>query len=338
MNPELLPQQASSFAAEVDAIYYLLWALTIFFSLGVMATLVLLAYRYRRGSQVNRSKPVHSDLRIELVWSIVPLLIGLAVFAWSASLYARTRIPPEDAMEIFVIGKRWMWQVQHANGVRENATLHVPVGRNIKLTLISQDVIHSFFVPAFRVKHDVVPGTYTYLWFRPTKVGKYRLFCSQYCGTQHSQMDGWVYVMEPEEFEAWLANEGEAPAKRTQTLAEEGKRIFDRMACASCHAPSGAQEGPPSQRGGSLHGLYGSLVKLKDGRRVRADDKYLRESILRPNAKIVEGYWPIMPSYEGQLSEMQVLQLIAYLKTLGPAQAADAANSANPAGGETRER
>lgn len=320
MEIPLLPQQASSFAVEVDAIYLVLWALTIFFSFAVMATLVFLAYRYRRGSNADRSRPVHSDLRVELLWSIVPLIIGLIVFAWSANLYARTRKPPADAMEIHVIGKRWMWQIQHANGVRENAELHVPVGRNVKLTTISQDVIHSFFVPAFRVKHDVVPGTYTTLWFRPTKVGRYRLFCTQYCGTQHSQMDGWVTVMEPDAFERWLANEGQSPERPVVSLIEAGKSLYDRMACASCHAQPSGDGRKPLQRGGSLHGLYGSLVKLKDGQTVRADEAYLRESILRPNARIVKGYWPIMPSYEGQLSEEQVLQIIAYIKSLGPAE------------------
>lgn len=323
MQIPILPQQASSFAVEVDAIYFVLWALTIFFSVLVMAALVFLAYRYRRGARVDRSRPVHSDLRIELLWTGVPLILSLVIFAWSASMYARQRTPPDDAMEIFVIGKRWMWQMQHANGVRENAELHVPVGRNIVLTMISQDVIHSFFVPAFRVKHDVLPGAYTRLWFRPTKTGKYRLLCTQYCGTQHSQMDGWVYVMEPDEFEQWLANEGEKVAKKQQSMAEAGKVVFERMACASCHAPPGTADDKPAQRGGSLHGLYGSLVKLKNGRTVKADESYIRESIMRPNAKIVDGYWPIMPSYEGQLSEEQVLQLIAYIKTLSKSEPAD---------------
>ncbi len=320
MDIPLMPEQASSFAVEVDAIYFVLWALTIFFSFLVMAALVFLAYRYRRGSKVDRSRPVHSDLRVELIWSVVPLIIGLMVFAWSAHLYARTRIPPKDAMEVYVIGKRWMWQMQHMNGVRENAELHLPVNRNVKLTMISQDVIHSFYVPAFRVKHDVVPGTYTELWFKPTRVGRYRLYCSQYCGTQHSQMDGWVTVMEPDAFERWLAAGGEKGSEKTLSLAEAGKKIFDRMACGSCHG-SASELGPipASQRGGSLNGLYGSTVTIKGGRRVKADEEYLRESILRPNEKIVDGYWAIMPSYEGQLTEEQALQLIAYMKTLGKA-------------------
>lgn len=320
MQIPILPQQASSFAVEVDAIYFVLWALTIFFSMLVMATMVFLAYRYRRGARVDRTRPVHSDLRVELLWSGVPLTLALGIFAWSASMYARERVPPSDAMKIFVIGKRWMWQMQHANGVRENAELHVPVGRNIVLTMISQDAIHSFFVPAFRVKHDVLPGAYTRLWFRPTRTGRYRLFCTQYCGTQHSQMDGWVYVMEPYEFEQWLANAGEKVAMKQQSMAEAGRAVFERMACASCHAPSETADGKPPQRGGSLNGLYGSLVKLKSGQTVSADEDYIRESIMRPDAKIVEGYWPIMPSYEGQLSEEQVLQLIAYIKTLGKSE------------------
>ncbi len=326
MDIPLLPEQASSFAVEVDAIYFVLWALTIFFSFLVMATLFILAYRYRRGARVDRTRPVHSDVRIELIWSIVPLLIGLVVFVWSAHLYARTRIPPDDAMQVYVIGKRWMWQMQHMNGVRENAELHLPVNRNVKLTMISQDVIHSFYVPAFRVKHDVVPGTYTVLWFKPTRVGRYRLYCSQYCGTQHSQMDGWVTVMEPDAFERWLASGGEKGSEKTVGLAEAGKQVFDRMACGSCHGSSSKLGPIPApQRGNSLNGVFGSTVKLKGGRRVKADEEYLRESILRPNEKIVDGYWAIMPSYEGQLTEEQVLQLIAYMKTLGKAEPAGGA-------------
>jgi len=317
----LLPQQASSFAVEVDSIYFVLWALTMFFSLLVMAAIVFLAYRYRRGAAVDRSGPVHSDLRLEILWSAVPLAIGLGVFAWSANLYARTRTPPADATEIHVIGKRWMWQVQHGNGVRENAELHVPVGRNVQLTMISQDVIHSFFVPAFRVKHDVVPGAYTRLWFKPTRVGKYRLYCSQYCGAQHSQMDGWVYVMEPDAFDRWLAAGGNTPQKTPQSLADAGKVVYASMACGSCHDARPADSKLPAQRGGSLYGLYGSLVKLRDGRAVRADDEYLRESIMRPDTKIVRGFWPIMPAYEGQLTEEQVLQLIAYIRSLDAASA-----------------
>jgi cytochrome c oxidase subunit 2 len=320
MDIPIMPDQASSFAVEVDAIYIVLWALTIFFSFLVMATIAFLAYRYRKGSRADRSRPVHSDLRIELIWSLVPLAIGLVVFGWSAHLYARTRIPPADAMDIYVIGKRWMWQMQHMNGVRENAELHIPVNRDIKLTMISQDVIHSFYVPAFRVKHDVVPGVYTQLWFRPTKVGRYHLYCSQYCGTQHSQMDGWVTVMEPDAFERWLAEGGSTPTVKATDLTTAGKKLYEQMACGSCHGGGrGAASVPPAQRGSSLNGLYGSLVKLKGGQQVKADEAYLRESILRPNEKIVDGYWAIMPAYEGQLTESQVLQLIEYIKSLGKA-------------------
>jgi cytochrome c oxidase subunit 2 len=318
MDIPLLPEQASSFAVEVDAIYFVLWALTILFSFLVLAALAFLSYRYRRGARADRTRQVHSDLRVELIWSIVPLVIGLAVFGWSAHLHARTKIPPADAMQIYVIGKRWMWQMQHANGVRENAELHLPVGRNIKLTMISQDVIHSFYVPAFRVKHDVLPGAYTELWFRPTRVGKYRLYCSQYCGTQHSQMDGWVTVMESDEFERWLAAGGSAPSPPGAGLAELGRKLFDQMACGSCHGKTPAVRAlPAAQRGNLLNGIYGSTVRLKGGRTVKADEAYLRESILRPNEKLVDGYWPIMPSYEGQLTEEQVLQLIAYMQSLG---------------------
>ena len=330
MQFPILPQQASSFAVEVDAIYFVLWALTIFFSLGVMAAIIFLAYRYRRGSGADRSRPVHSDLRIEILWSVVPLLMGLGIFAWSASLYARQRIPPDDAMEVYVIGKRWMWQVQHANGVRENAELHVPVGRNVVLTMISQDVIHSFFVPAFRIKRDVIPGRYNVVWFTPTKPGKYHLFCAEYCGTQHSRMVGTVYVLEPAEYEKWLASGGEMRVGQTASstgttagvatasLVEAGEKLYTQLRCNACH---GVKDGT---RGPSHYGLYGKKVKMKDGTTVVADEDYIRESILRPLAKVVDGYEPIMPSYEGLLNEERVLQLVAYIKSLKkPTQVAE---------------
>lgn len=311
----VLPEQASNFAVESDALYYTLTLLTVIFTLIVFVMVIFLAIRYRRGNNVDRSKPVHHNSILELTWSVGPLILGLMVFVWSAKLFARMYgTPPKDAMEIYVIGKQWMWHLQHPNGIRENNELHIPVGRAVKLTMTSQDVIHSFYVPAFRVKRDVIPGLYTSVWFQPTKVGRYHLFCAEYCGTQHSEMGGWIYVQEPAEFEKWIKSGGQRmddtqPLPRT--MAEAGKAVYDQQNCGNCHDPDGTNRGP------SLAGLYGSQVKLKNGQIVTADDTYIRKSIFTPNEEIAETYQQIMPSYKDQISEEQLLEIIAYIKSLG---------------------
>jgi len=214
--------------------------------------------------------------------------------------------PPANALDVFVVGRQWMWKVQHIEGRREINELHVPVGRPVKLTLTSEDVIHSFFVPAFRVKQDVLPGRYTQLWFHPTKPGRYHLFCAEYCGTKHSGMIGWVYVMAPHEYEEWLsggAGEG--------TLASRGDKLFQDLACTNCHKADGSGRGP------SLEGIFGQTVELESGPKITVNDDYLRESILSPQAKIVKGYQPIMPTFQGLVKEDELLQLIEYIKSTG---------------------
>lgn len=313
----LMPPQASSVSGEMDAIFLLLLALTIGFSVLVMALVLFFAIRYRAGSRANRSNPKHHDLRIELAWTIIPLILGLGVFFWNAKLYAQVfGKPPANAMEVFVIGKQWMWQAQHANGIRENNELHIPVGRPVKLTMISQDVIHGFYVPAFRIKRDVIPGRYNGVWFEAIKPGRYHLFCSQYCGKDHSMMEGWVTAMDPLDFQAWYEQGGEKSARRGKTMVEAGEELYKQLACGSCHGATSTRQGP------SLIGIYRSQVKLDNKRTVLADEDYLRESILKPDAKVVYGYEPTMNSYQDQLSEEQVLQLIAYIKTLKAPQPA----------------
>jgi cytochrome c oxidase subunit 2 len=311
-----------------------LWLLTIFFTTVVLSLLLFFAVRYRRGSKVNRARPVDEHLTLELTWSIIPLILGLAIFAWGARLYAQIYKPPANATEIFVIGKQWMWHLQHANGVRENNELHVPVGKPVKLTMISQDVIHSFFIPAFRMKRDVVPGRYTNVWFTPTKRGKYRLLCTEYCGTQHSLMGGWVYVMSPDEYQQWLITGGSRQVAAEGSLQNtsaggrveaSGENLFNQFGCTSCHGMNAVARGP------SLVGLYGSRVELRDGTAVRADESYIRESILYPNAKITRNYQPIMPAYKGQMSEEQVIELVNYIRSLSNP---DAARAAGGAGGD----
>jgi cytochrome c oxidase subunit 2 len=324
-NLPILPDQASNFAMQSDALFWVLTLLTLAFTLLVGVLILVLAVRYRRGSKVDRSKPVHTSHILELSWSIGPLLLGLAVFVWAAklfsSMYGRA---PANADEIYVIGKQWMWHLQHTNGIRENNELHVPVGRPVKLTMISQDVIHSFYVPAFRVKRDVIPGRYTSIWFTPTKAGKYHLFCAEYCGTQHSEMGGWVYVMEPTEYQQWLATGGQRTTSSQpipKTMEAAGAALYEQQGCGNCHDADGTQRGP------SLAGLYGNQVKLRNGQTAIADEVYLRKSILEPSEDIADTYQQVMPSYKGQITEEQVLQLIAYIKSLSkpattPGQAA----------------
>jgi cytochrome c oxidase subunit II len=299
----LFPVQASSVAAEVDALYFFLIALSAFFSILIAGCLIVFAIRFRRRSEDQKARPAANTLLLELVWTGVPLAIVMVIFAWGASLYFRMTRPPQDVLQMYAVGKQWMWKFQHPDGRREINQLHVPVRQPVKLTMSSEDVIHSFFVPAFRVKQDVVPGRYTTIWFEATKPGEYHLFCAEYCGTLHSGMIGQVVAMEPEDYQTWLA--GGAAGR---TMAQAGEDLFASLGCAACHKPGGL--------GPDLAGVAGSERRLASGATVSADDSYLRESILNPAAKMTEGYQPIMPIFQGQVSEEQVLQLIAYLKTL----------------------
>lgn len=308
MNP-----QASTFARQFDDLFFVLVALSLFFTVLVVVMMLFFAIRYRRGSRVNRDRPVHHSRVLEMGLIGFLLIAGLGVFFWSARPYAEIYgDAPKDALEIFVIGKQWMWHLQHSNGIRENNELHIPVGKPVKLTMISQDVIHSFFIPAFRIKRDVVPGMYTGVWFTATQTGRFHLFCAQYCGTSHSQMTGWVTVMSPQDYQAWVASGGQKTTVAARpTMEAAGEEIFNKLACVSCHGYAPA-------RAPSLVNLYNRPVRLTDNNSVIADEAYLRESILIPDAKVVEGYQPIMPVFRGQLSEEEVLELIAYIKSLGP--------------------
>jgi len=305
MEIPLFPEQASTLAPSVDHLFYFLLAVGAFFA-GIIFLLVFyFAIRYRRRSGDEIPEPPRESLRLEVAWTVIPLILTAIMFGWGAKLYFQGAVAPPGALEIFVVGKQWMWKLQHPEGKREINELHIPVGRPIKLTMTSEDVIHDFFVPAFRIKKDVLPGQYTGLWFEATQTGRYHLFCSQYCGTSHSLMGGWVIVMEPAEYSQWLS--GFTPAESMETA---GEKLFQQLACATCHLENGSGRGP------SLRGLYGKPVELEDGRIVIADEGYIRESILSPAAKIVKGYQPIMPTFRGLVSEEQLLQLIAYIKSL----------------------
>lgn len=301
----LFPDEASTIAPHVDHLLFFLVAVSVFFSVLIFSLIFFFAVRYRRRSPNELPRPVHGGLPLEIAWSIIPLGLTMVMFYWGASVYFKIERPPDDAVPIYVVGKQWMWKLQHPEGQREINELHIPVGRAVKLTLTSEDVIHSFFVPDFRTKQDALPGRYTTTWFKPTKVGRYHLFCAEYCGTNHSRMVGWIDVMKPEDYQAWLSG-----GKASGTLAENGQKLFQELACANCHHLDDQGRCP------NLRGLYGKQVLLNTGRSVKADESYIRESILNPNAKIVAGFEPIMPTFQGQISEEGVLQLIEYIKSL----------------------
>ncbi|HEX8283828.1 MAG TPA: cytochrome c oxidase subunit II [Pyrinomonadaceae bacterium] len=306
------PEQASTFAPHVDALYAYLIALTAFFTLGITAAIIFFAVKYRRRQAGELPRPVHGSMVLELTWTIIPLMISMTIFVWGASIFFKAYRAPQQAMEVYVVGKQWMWKFQHQTGQREINELHVPVGARVKLTMTTEDVIHSFYVPAFRIKQDVVPGRYLQTWFEATKAGKYYLFCTEYCGTNHSGMGGYVYVMEPTAYQQWLAG-----GTGTESAASQGKKLFQERGCASCHqVEAGGQQG----RGPTLYGLFGKQQAVEGGASVTVDEAYVRESILNPQAHIAAGFENIMPTFQGQLSEEQILQLVAYVRSLVPAE------------------
>ncbi|MGC2658422.1 MAG: cytochrome c oxidase subunit II [Bryobacteraceae bacterium] len=301
----LFPPAASAQAPEVDALYFFLNVVTVVMSVAIFAAVIYFAFKYKRRPGVQATQ-IDGSTKLELTWSILPFLIMLVMFGWGAKIFFAEAQPPKDATEIFVTGKQWMWKIQYPDGGREIDELHVEVGQPVKLTMASEDVIHSFSIPAFRVKHDVVPGHYDTLWFTPTQPGHYHLFCTEYCGAQHSRMIGWVDVLDKKDYQNWAAG-----AAIQGTLAEKGLTEFEQLGCATCHLMN--QQG----RGPNLSNLYGKQIYLADGSRVFADDAYIRESILNPNAKIVASFQPnIMPVFQDQISEEGINEVIAYIKSL----------------------
>src|SRR5215469_14427646 len=303
-NLPLFPEQASTVAPQVDALYLFLVLITTFFSLLIAILIIYFAVRYRT-KPGHRAEQIHGSTLLEIVWTVIPLGISMVIFLWGAVLYFHIERPPTNALEIYGVAKQWMWKFQYPEGQREINSLHVPTGTPVKVTLISEDVIHNFFVPAFRVKQDVLPNRYRMVWFTATTPGTYHLFCSQYCGTNHSQMIGDVVVMKPEDYAAWLES-----GKAEGSLASMGEKLFQQFGCTTCHRPDSGARGP------NLEGLYGRPVRLQDNRVIIADNDYIRESILNPNAKIVSGFQPIMPTFQGVISEEGMLQIIAYIKSM----------------------
>jgi cytochrome c oxidase subunit II len=301
------PEQASSIARQVDLLHFALTGITLFFTVAIFSTILFFMLKYRRRPN-DRPGTITNSLPLEITWTIIPSLICVVIYIWSSGLYFANAKAPDGAMEIFVTGKQWMWKVQHPEGRREINELHVPVGRPVKLTMTSEDVIHDFFIPAFRIKKDVLPGRYSSLWFTATETGQFHLFCAQYCGAFHAGMGGWVIVMSQSDYDSWLNGGDFGP-----TMEAAGESLFQERACAGCHVADGSGRGP------SLAGLYDQPVHPSTGGTVTANEAYLREAILHPNPNNVTGYKTAMPSYEGQLTNEQLLDLIAYIRSLGQA-------------------
>ena len=308
-NFPLIPDQASSIAWKVDALFLFELGVLLFFT-GLIVVLILsFMVRYRQTATVNRENPPLTNFKLEVLWIGVPLILGMVMFALGLIIFFEEYSPPADASDIYVVGKQWMWKLQHPEGKKEINELHLPVGRPVRLLMTSEDVIHSFFVPAFRMKQDVLPGRYTEMWFEPTKVGRYHLFCAEYCGTKHSGMGGWVEVMTPEDYERWLGS-----GVGSASMAKQGEELFIRHHCMGCHGASQTVRAP------RLEGVYGSQVPIQEGSSIRfvtADTKYVRDSVLLPKSQIAAGYDPVMPSYQDQISEEDLLKIIEYIKSLG---------------------
>ena len=303
---QLFPERASTMAPKVDALYFYLLAVSSFFVILIAGLIFIFAIRYRRSvmpAYPRQAAGLEGYVQLEIIWSVIPLILTMVMFGWGAVLFVNNSTPPNDSMEVYVIGKQWMWRLQHPTGRREINELHVPLGQPVKLIMTSEDVIHDLYIPAFRVKQDVLPGRYTELWFEATMTGQFHLFCAEYCGTEHSDMVGRVVVMEPTDFQEWLSEQTD-----TEPLAVRGFALFQRYRCHSCHAR------PDEPRAPSLEGKFGSRVALASGETAVFDEDYIRESILNPQTKVVTGYQPIMPSYENQISEAEILAIIDYLK------------------------
>jgi cytochrome c oxidase subunit 2 len=308
MRPSLplFPEVASTIAGRVDALYYFLVVVSGFFAGLIFLLIFSFAVRFRRRSEDEQPPQILGNIALEVTWIAIPFILVMIMFVWGASLYFTVTHPPAGALEVFVVGKQWMWKFQHPEGRREINELHVPAGYPVKLTLTSQDVIHSFYVPAFRIKMDAVPGQYHVTWFQATKPGRFHLFCAEYCGTSHAGMGGWVEVMKPSDYEQWLQT-----GAVEEPLVAAGERLFQGLGCSGCHSPNSAVHAP------RLDGIYGRPVPLQSGHVVIADEGYIRDSILLPQKDVVAGYVPIMPSFQGRISEEELMQLIAYIRSLG---------------------
>lgn len=308
----LLPASASTAAGRFDMLMLALVLLMGTVAIAIALLIVCFSVRYRKGSSADRSNAPTGARKLEIAWTVTPLLIFLVIYAWAAWDYGWLYRTPDNAMPVFVVAKQWMWKLEHQNGKREISELHVPLGQPVRVVMTSQDVIHSFYVPAFRIKQDVVPGRYVSIWFTPTKEGEYDLFCAEYCGTEHSMMRGRIVVMPPNKFAQWLQGGAAHPG-----MAARGFELFRRYGCSGCHTAGSSVHAP------DLNGILGRVVHLQDGRVLTADENYVRDSILLPDKDVVAGYAPIMPPFAGQISEEDIMEIIEYLRSTGEPHAPD---------------
>jgi len=331
-NSALFPAEASTIAPWMDALYFFLLGMTLtgLFLVGLLVFGFSIRYRKEKNPVATQ---IEGSTLLEATWTIIPLAIFLLTFVWGALLYFRIYDPPANAMNIYVVGKQWMWKAEHPDGQHEINSLHVPAGRNVQLTMISQDVFHSFSIPDFRVKREVIPGRYTTVWFNATDPGTYHIFCTQYCGTQHSAMIGEVTVLSPDDYQKWLAQ-----STSGMSLAQNGERLFASMGCNACHSGNAAARGP------NLAGVYGTKLTLTDGSQVLVNEAFLRDAILNPSQHVTAGFAPIMPTYQGQISEDGLIDLVEYIKNLQTnyrvqqtlmTSESDQAAPTTPAGGTT---
>jgi cytochrome c oxidase subunit 2 len=321
----LFPEQASTLAPRVDNLYFFIVAVTAFFGIVTSVVVVWFAMKYRTEDPNAIGARITGSIPLELAWSIIPFVISIVIFVWATDVFIDIYRPPDQTLGIYATGKRWMWKFQHLDGKGEINELHVPVGRAVKVTFTSEDVLHSLYFPSFRTKADAIPGRYSSVWFTATKTGESHIFCAEYCGTNHSGMIGKVYVMEPAAYQAWLSGvSGEG------TLAQRGERLFNDLACNTCHLDDGKGRGP------SLVNKFGAAEQLTNGQTVTVDDSYLRESILTPQQKIVAGYQPLMPTFQGMVNEESVMALIEYVKSKNTTGQASAVSAPVPAAQENR--
>jgi cytochrome c oxidase subunit 2 len=320
----IFPEQASTFAKDVDALYFFILATCAFFAIGVSVAVVWLGIKYHKTHDGQIGARIEGNLPLELLWSVIPTIIAMFMFGWGASVFYHLRRPPDEALHLYAVGKQWMWKFQHLEGQREINELHVPAGRPVKITISSEDVLHSLYFPAFRTKMDAIPGRYTELWFEAQKPGVYHIFCTEYCGTNHAGMIGNVTVLEPAAYQAWLQGGG-----MEGTLAQRGAKLYSDLACSTCHLDTGTGRGP------SLKDILGKTETMADGTTVVVDEAYLRESILNSQAKIVKGFQPLMPTFQGLISEENLVALIEHVKSMSPNATTTTAAAPTPAAPES---
>jgi cytochrome c oxidase subunit II len=317
----MIPEQASTMAPKVDQLYWFIIGVTAFFGILTSVVVVYFAVKYRTNDPLAVGAPITGSIPLELAWSVIPFLISIVIFVWASQVFFDLYRPPDQTLDIYATGKRWMWKFQHLDGKAEINELHVPIGRPVKVTFTSEDVLHSLYFPSFRTKADAIPGRYSSVWFDATKVGSYDIYCAEYCGTRHSGMIGKVHVMEPAAYQAWLSGGGGGG-----TLAQRGERLFSELACNTCHIGDGSGRGP------SLLDKFGTQEQLANGATVHIDESYVRESILAPQRKVVAGFQPLMPTFQGLVNEENVMALIEYVRSLQSSRGATAAaNTAAPA-------